>query len=38
METLYRDKRDLAKRPLLEILCGDLARTPLMETLYRDIA
>ena len=30
--------RDLAKRPLLEILHRDLARTPLMETLHMDIA
>ena len=46
-ETLHRDLlrscqeapyRDLAKRPLIEILYRDLARTPLMENLYRDIA
>ena len=30
--------RDLAKRPLIEILYSDLARTPLLEILYRDIA
>ena len=29
--------RDLAKRPLLELLYRDLAPKPLMEILYRDL-